>query len=192
MKKILLLCTAFLVLSFGLAACGQEVKTPTKTPEKTTAKAVTTRKDTRQYFEQSWKQTWKGLETNIKHVTVVQLSNASKTKMKTKDQGVIGVKMHVKNTTDQDMYVFSDQAALVVDGKTNPIFKNDSQNITEKLAKNSEKDILLIFHIPTLTSVTQYKQVILKWAMSTQKDVTKTDGDNSKKEEVTLPLTSTK
>lgn len=188
MKKIVLLCSAFLVLSFGLTACGQEVKTPTKT----TTKAVTIKKDTRQYFEQSWKETWKGLETNIKHVTVVQLSDVTKTKMKIKDQGVIGVKMHVKNTSDQDMYVFSDQATLIVDGKAYPISKNDSQNIKSKLAKNGEKDILLNFHIPTLTSVTQYKQVILKWTMSTQKDATKTEGNNSKKEEATLSLTSTK
>ncbi|MBC1233429.1 hypothetical protein [Listeria booriae] len=190
MKKVLLLSSAVLVLGTTLAACGADEKA---SGEKTTAKSaqITTakEKDQRQYYVQTWSEDWRGLQSKIKHVTSVKLSDTTKTSMKITAEGVIGVKIHVENTSDKDVYSFFNKAILVADGKEYKISANDSINGTVlKLDKGQEKDVLLNFHIPKMSKFDQFDNVILKWTTSDQSDINKVNDTNSKKRLANLPL----
>lgn len=190
MKKALLLSSAVLALGTTLAACGADEKA---SGEKTTTKSAQTasakEKDQRQYYVQTWSDDWRGLQSKIKHVTSVKLSDATKTSMKITDDGVLGVKIHVENTSAKDIYSFFNKATLIADGREYQVAADDSINGTAlKLGQNQKKDVLLNFHIPKMSKFDQFDKVTLKWITSDQSDINKVDDTNSKKRNANLPL----
>lgn len=189
MKKIILACSSMLVLTTMLTACGETSnKTADSSKEKSVEKKVAIKQDERKYYEQKWSNEWNGLKTNANHVTVVKLSDTSKEKMKIKDDGVIGVKLHFENTSDKDIFANFEDAKLVVNGKQYAISKEDSVNIDSKIAKKSKKDVLLNYHIPKMKTVNDFDKVNLEWKISSEKVNSKMNDQNSKTYDVALQL----